>query len=162
MASGISQIRARAAVLIEAATPDTDPGLPFVEADYHERLEELDAPLSRAEATRQFHVLAQPILSVRGAGSACTVVTQPLVVRVRYDLAGFDDRARLHELTTRIYGDQARIARALRAAPLGQTWAGVGHLETIELASATPFAPVPGRDGIVIAETRFRAAYRLE
>lgn len=160
MSVGIAEIRARAVELIEAATPDVDPAIGYHECSYEAPLEEIGSALSRTETMRGFHVLAEPVQRIEGAGSSCTHVVQPLVVRVRYDLAGWDRPELISHAFDVAYSDQARIAASLRSPPAGTTWAGLPSLE-IDLASATPLTPVPTADSLAICETRFRVRYQL-
>lgn len=160
MAVSIDDIRDRAAQIIEAATPDVTPALGFHELTYEAPIEQIGPALSRAQTMRGFHCLVEPVQSIAGAGSSCTHVTQPLVVRVRYDLSGYDRPDLIVRSFSMAYSDQARIAAALRAPPAGTTWAGLPSLE-IDLIGGGPLTIIPGSDALAIAETRFRCRYQL-
>lgn len=157
MALSIAELAARAATLVEAATPDVDPAITYREASYAHPLPLLGPRDTDAETTREFQVDVSAPISIDFR--SCTKPLHTLVVIMRYAVAAVDDRERLSRLRDRIRSDQARIADALVKAGAG--WSAESHFLTIRYQGGGPITASPKHKSIVTATTSFGVDYEL-
>lgn len=129
MAQTLSKVMAGARLVIAAATPDTDPHIPFVAAPMHGELESL--PFTRPQdATRKFHVLSGVMAGLGGPDlgnwNANEIHHFPdaIVIRVRYHCPL--RRGGYGRLNDYMADDAQRILHALINASL-VTWGGAEY-----------------------------------
>lgn len=159
MADGIAEIRDRAATIIESATPDVRPGIPYVEAPQRNPILSQPATQSLLSTSRVFEIIpGRPVRE--GEFDGVTVdQLQVLTFTIRYLLqktaTGWVDLCKM------AYSDQARVHERLLRPAIGTHWNTTPLLQ-IYLDASTELLEAPDLDGVWYTQQQYIVLYRLE